>query len=61
MPNNLHAHRFIDESSGYTAEALPDIITSPRRDFRPANVRVNPDVAIYMCDWYNSVIGHYQS
>lgn len=29
--------------------------------FRPVDVSVGPDGAIYLADWFNPVIGHYQA
>ena len=39
---------------------LPPLIQSRHGSFRPVDVRLGPDGAIYICDWYNPIIGHYQ-
>ena len=41
-----------------TTQAL---VTSTHGSFRPVDVKIGPDGAIYLCDWYNPIIGHYQS
>lgn len=61
MSNTVQLHQLVDEGSGFTARVLPDLVKSSRREFRPINVRIGPDGAIYVCDWYNAVIGHYQA
>lgn len=53
-------YRLRDEGAGYVSEDLGDLIAgSP--EFRPLETRVGPDGAIYICDWLNPVIGHYQA
>ncbi len=61
LSNSVHLHRIVNDGSGFTAEVLPDLVTSSRIEFRPVNIRVGPDGGIYVCDWYNAVIGHYQA
>lgn len=61
MSNNVQVHRLVDDGSGFTAQVEPDLVRSSRREFRPVNVRTGPDGALYVCDWYNAVIGHYQA
>jgi putative heme-binding domain-containing protein len=41
-----------------TTQAL---VTSTHGSFRCVDVKIGPDGAIYLCDWYNPIIGHYQS
>ena len=36
-------------------------VQSSHPSFRPVDVKVGPDGAIYLCDWYNPIIGHYQA
>lgn len=39
---------------------LPPLIQSAHGSFRPIDVKLGPDGAIYIADWYNPIIGHYQ-
>jgi putative heme-binding domain-containing protein len=41
--------------------SLPPLITSTSGAFRPVDVKLGPDGALYVCDWYNPIIGHYQA
>ena len=61
MSNTVQVRELIDDGAGFRAEKLPDLIQSDRREFRPVNVKIGPDGAIYVCDWYNATIGHYQA
>jgi putative heme-binding domain-containing protein len=40
---------------------LPPLLQSGHGSFRPMDVKLGPDGALYVCDWYNPVIGHYQA
>lgn len=61
MSNTIELRKLHDDGAGFKADKLPDLIQSNRREFRPVNVKVGPDGAIYLCDWYNATIGHYQA
>ncbi|MEM1294642.1 MAG: PVC-type heme-binding CxxCH protein [Verrucomicrobiota bacterium] len=61
MSNSIELRKVIDEGAGFQFEKLPDLIQSNRQEFRPVNVRGGPGGAIYVCDWYNATIGHYQA
>jgi len=59
--NSVPIYRAEDDGSGYRTERLPELITSTRREFRPVDIRVGPDGGLYLCDWYNEIVGHYQA
>ncbi len=61
MANTLEAHRLLDDGAGFKTEQLPKLLTSTSDAFRPVDVGVGPDGAIYVADWFNRVIGHYQA
>jgi putative heme-binding domain-containing protein len=50
-----------DDGSGFMLEDLPPLIKSSSRSFRPVDAKFGPDGALYLCDWYNPIIGHYQA
>lgn len=59
--NLLEQHELKYEKGVFTSTPLPDIIQSRSNVFRPIEVRMGPDGAIYVTDWYNPIIGHYQA
>lgn len=61
--NTLEQHRLdYDEKTGlFSTELLPNLIETKNNVFRPIEVRVGPDGALYVVDWYNPIIGHYQA
>ncbi|MBI4625884.1 MAG: HEAT repeat domain-containing protein [Verrucomicrobia bacterium] len=40
--------------------SLPPLIQSRHGSFRPIDIKLGPDGALYVADWYNPIIGHYQ-
>ncbi|MFM9000670.1 MAG: family 16 glycoside hydrolase [Opitutia bacterium] len=59
--NTVDLHRFVDDGSGFKTERIVSPIVSSSKAFRPVDVSVGPDGALYACDWFNAVIGHYQA
>lgn len=43
-----------------TAVRLPDFLTCDDGSFRPVQVKLGPDGALYIADFYNPIIGHYE-
>ena len=39
---------------------LPPLIQSRHGTFRPVDVKLGPDGALYVADWFDAIIGHYQ-
>jgi putative heme-binding domain-containing protein len=51
---------FAQGSSLGAKEVSPPILSSTDPNFRPSDLRVGPDGAIYFLDWHNPIIGHMQ-
>src|SRR5205823_2373728 len=61
--NDFRAHRvcrFVvaPDGAGYVARQQADLISSNHPAFRPVDVKMGPDGAIYIADWYNPIIQH---
>jgi putative heme-binding domain-containing protein len=39
---------------------MPDLVVSKDRWFRPVDIKLGPDGALYVADFYNRIIGHYE-
>src|SRR5207249_4796458 len=46
------------DGSGYAAREQKELIKSNHPAFRPIDVKMGPDGAIYIADWYNPIIQH---
>jgi putative heme-binding domain-containing protein len=53
-------YEFHQEGAGFSANVLPPLISSRHPNFRPVDCKIGPDGAIYVADWYNSIINHAQ-
>ena len=63
LTNDFRANRVVrfkvaDNGAGFTSKLMPDFITSTDRAFRPVDIKMGPDGAIYIADWYNPIINH---
>jgi len=60
VTGRVNRDRLVPHGSTYEAVELPDFITCDDPWFRPVDVRLGPDGALYIADFYNAVIGHYE-
>jgi len=59
--NVVWSLKIAENGAGFQITDLPPLVVSTHGSFRPVDVKVGPDGAIYLCDWYNPIIGHYQA
>ena len=60
---DFRAHRVVrfkltESGSGYVSREQPEVIKTSHVAFRPIDVRLGPDGALYIADWYNPIIQH---
>jgi putative heme-binding domain-containing protein len=53
-------YEFIENGAGFDANVLPPLVASRHPNFRPVDTKIGPDGAVYVADWYNSIINHAQ-
>ncbi len=56
--NRVNRFTLTPSGSGYIAKQMPDVLASTHRAFRPIDVKMGPDGALYIADWYNPIIQH---
>ena len=49
------------DGAGHKLQTLAPILTSTHNAFRPVDLNTGPDGALYIADWFNPIIGHYQA
>ena len=60
---DFRAHRVVrfaisEQGSAYVTQELPDVVRSQDATFRPIDVKMGPDGALYIADWSNPIIQH---
>jgi putative heme-binding domain-containing protein len=63
ITNDFRAHRVVryvltPDGSGYVSKEMPELIKTNHPAFRPIDVKMGPDGALYIADWYNPIIQH---
>ncbi len=60
MTSRVYRDSAIERGSGKIARPRPDFVISRDPWFRPVNTIFGPDGALYIADFYNRIIGHYE-
>jgi len=56
----LLRYKISDKGAALFGEELEPILSSTDPNFRPSDIKMGPDGAIYFIDWHNPIIGHMQ-
>jgi putative heme-binding domain-containing protein len=60
VTNRINRDRLEKHGSTYRAIEMPDFLKSDDPWFRPVDIKLGPDGALYVADFYNRIIGHYE-
>lgn len=60
MTSRLNCDALQRHGSTAIAGEMPDFLTSDDPWFRPVDIQLGPDGALYVADFYNKIIGHYE-
>jgi putative heme-binding domain-containing protein len=60
VTNRINHDRLEQHGSTYRAIQQPDFLESTDQWFRPVDIKLGPDGALYVADFYNRIIGHYE-
>ncbi|QDU40101.1 Trehalose utilization [Maioricimonas rarisocia] len=58
--NTVTRYEITDDGAGIGVNELEPLIRSRDINFRPVDLKIGPDGAAYILDWYNPLIGHMQ-
>ena len=60
VTNKINRAQLERIGSGYRGDDAPDFLDSDDHWFRPVTIKLGPDGALYVADFYNRIIGHYE-
>jgi len=60
VSSRVHRYTWENKGSSPVGKSEVDLVQSADPWFRPVNVKLGPDGAIYIADFYNAIIGHYE-
>ncbi|HBE68130.1 MAG TPA: hypothetical protein DDW52_08270, partial [Planctomycetaceae bacterium] len=60
MTSRINCNRLLRSGATVTAAEAADFLTSDDPWFRPVDIQVGPDESLYVADFYNKIIGHYE-
>jgi len=59
--HRVTAFPLVPDGAGYAKVEPVELMVAGHSSFRPVEIKIGPDGAIYIADWFNPIIGHYQA
>ncbi|MBP8256972.1 MAG: HEAT repeat domain-containing protein, partial [Opitutaceae bacterium] len=56
--HRLVRFRYSESGAGFVTQEMPDFVRATADSFRPIDLRIGPDGALYVADWSNPIIQH---
>jgi putative heme-binding domain-containing protein len=56
--NRINRFRLEERGSGYASKQVEDVLWTDHVAFRPVDILMGPEGAMYVADWYNPIIQH---
>src|SRR5262249_50638028 len=56
----IQRYKITDDGASFSGTEQEPLLSSSDPNFRPSDLKVGPDGAIYFLDWHNPIIGHMQ-
>jgi glucose/arabinose dehydrogenase len=53
-------YKMRDDGAGVHGDPVEPLLSSSDPSFRPVDIEFGPDGALYLCDWFNPLVGHMQ-
>ncbi len=53
-------YKMKEDGAGFAADPVDPLLTSSDPNVRPVDIEFGPDGALYICDWFNPLVGHMQ-
>jgi putative heme-binding domain-containing protein len=60
MTSRVYRDKAVEKGATKIADSLPDFVATDDPWFRPVDTQLGPDGALYIADFYNRIIGHYE-
>ncbi len=60
LTNRVNRDSLVKHGSTYIAKEEEDLVKCSDRWFRPVDIKLGPDGAVYLADFYNRIFGHYE-
>jgi putative heme-binding domain-containing protein len=60
LSHRIYRYALTDDGHRFVARSMPPLVVSKHRKFRPIDIKMGPDGAVYIADLYQQIIQHNQ-